>query len=75
MLLKHALEAMMRGEREGYNALTHNMSNGYRPRRTYGQGKMLELRVPRTRNGSFYSLILGLMRDKDEKARKIAFMP
>ena len=73
LLLKHALEAMMRGEREEYKALTQDMSNGYRPRRTYGRGKMLELRVPRTRNGSFYPLILGLLRDQEEEARKIAF--
>jgi len=73
LLLKHALEAMMRGEREEYKALAQDMSNGYRPRRTYGRGKMLELRVPRTRNGSFYPLILGLLRDQEEEARKIAF--
>ncbi|OFY05784.1 MAG: hypothetical protein A2W93_14760 [Bacteroidetes bacterium GWF2_43_63] len=73
LLLKHALEAMMRGEREEYKTFAQDMSNGYRPRRTYGRGKMLELRVPRTRNGSFYPLILGLLRDQEEEARKIAF--
>jgi len=73
LLLKYALEAMMRAEREEYKTMVRDVSNGYRPRRTYGRGKMLELRVPRTRNGSFYPLILSLLRDQDEEARKIAF--
>ena len=53
LLLKHALEAMMCGEREEYKAFVQDTSNGYRPRRTYGRGIMLELWVPRTRNDSF----------------------
>jgi len=73
LLLKYAIEALMRGERAEYNALTHDTSNGYRPRKTYGRGKMLELKVPRTRNGSFYPLILGLLRDQEEESRKVAF--
>lgn len=34
---------------------------------------MLELQVPRTRNGNFYPLILGLLRDQEEEAKQIAF--
>ena len=36
-------------------------------------GKILELQVPRTRNGNFYPIILGLLRNQEEEAKKIAF--
>ena len=50
-LQRISLEAMMRAEREEHNRTEGDMSNGYRPRRTFGQGKILELRVPRSRSG------------------------
>lgn len=49
------------------------MNNGYRFRKTYGQGKLLELRVPRTRYEQFYPIVLGLLKDREEEFRKIAF--
>jgi len=72
-LQKLSLEAMMRAEREEHNASTRDMSNGYRPRRTFGRGKILELRVPRSRNGQFYPILLSLLRDQEEECRKLAF--
>jgi len=72
-LQKLSLEAMMRAEREEHNALNGDMSNGYRPRRTFGRGKILELRVPRSRNGQFYPILLSLLRDQEEECRKLAF--
>lgn len=64
---------MMRAEREEHNASNGDMSNGYRPRRTFGRGKILELRVPRSRNGQFYPILLSLLRDQEEECRKLAF--
>ncbi|GAP43963.1 transposase, Mutator family [Lentimicrobium saccharophilum] len=72
-LQKLSLEAMMRAEREEHNALNGDMSNGYRPRRTFGRGKILELRVPRSRKGQFYPILLSLLRDQEEECRKLAF--
>jgi len=72
-VLKISLEAMMRAEREEHNKLQGDMSNGYRYRKTFGQGKILELQVPRSRRGNFYPIILGLLRDQEEECRKMAF--
>ena len=72
-ILKMSLEILMKAEREGHNATSKDMSNGYRYRKTYGRGRMLELKVPRTRNGNFYPVILGLLRDQEEEAKQIAF--
>ncbi len=72
-ILKMSLEILMKAEREGHNLTSKDMSNGYRYRKMYGRGRMLELKVPRTRNGNFYPVILGLLRDREEEAKQIAF--
>ena len=72
-ILKLSLEAIMRAEREEHNKTRGDMSNGYRYRKAFGQGKILELQVPRSRRGHFYPLILGLLRDQEEECRKMAF--
>jgi len=63
----------MRAEREIYKETYGDMSNGYPLRRTFGQGRILELRVPRTRQGQFYPLLLGMIKDQEEECRKMAF--
>jgi transposase-like protein len=40
--------------------------NGFRQVKAYGRGKMLELRVPRTRDGNFYPLLMSVLRDQEE---------
>lgn len=72
-LQKISLEALMRAEREEHNLEFSDSSNGYRPRRTFGHGRILELRVPRSRKGHFYPMISGLLRDQEEECRKLAF--
>lgn len=62
-LQKISLEALMRAGREEHNLEFSDSSNGYRPRRTFGHGRILELRVPRSRKGHFYPIISGLLRD------------
>lgn len=42
-----------------------NKANGYRFCKGYGQGKILELRVPRDRNGRFYPKIMALLRNQE----------
>ncbi len=72
-VLKLTLEALMKSERTEYNFSNGDSSNGYRPRKSYGNGQMLELQVPGTRNGNFYPIILGLLKNQDSEAHNIAF--
>lgn len=72
-LLRLSLEAIMRAERDIHNETHGDVSNGYRFRKTIGSGKLLELRVPRTRYGQFYPVLLSLLRDQEEECRRMAF--
>ncbi len=56
-LLQFAIESMMKQEHELYRTShPEGYSNGFRYRKTYGRGEILELRVPRTRFGRFLSI-------------------
>lgn len=72
-IIKMGLEILMKSEREAHNLKTNDYSNGYRYRKMYGSGKLLELKVPRTRNGSFHPIILALLKDQEAEARELAF--
>lgn len=66
-IMQFTLNALMKAERT--IALSEqpkgtNKANGYRPGRAYGNGKILELAIPRDRNGHFYPKILALLRDQ-----------
>jgi putative transposase len=67
-ILELTLNAMMQAERREELAEqgTFNKANGYRPGRVYGNGKVLELRIPRDRNGTFYPKVLTLLRNQKE---------
>ena len=71
--IKLVFETLMRVEREIYKTETGDVSNGYRPRRFIGQGKILELQVPRTRQGGFYPQLLAILKDQQEESLNIAF--
>ncbi|MDV7397636.1 transposase, partial [Arthrospira platensis SPKY1] len=71
VILKIALEALMRSEREEFNLSSGDVSNGYRNRQVFANGFSLELVVPRTRNQNFYPLILGLIKDQNEELAQI----
>jgi putative transposase len=68
-ILELTLNAMMQAERREELAEqgTFNKANGYRPGRVYGNGKVLELRIPRDRNGTFYPKVLTLLRNQQEE--------
>ena len=72
-LMKVGLELLMKSERELHNEEHSDSSNGFRTRKAFGQGKILELRVPRTRHGNFYPLILTLLSDQEEESKRLAF--
>lgn len=65
-VMEWILNSLMRHERTEHllEEPATNKANGFRPGRTYGQGKILELRIPRDRNGQFYPRILALLRDQ-----------
>lgn len=71
-VLEMVLNGMMKTERK--TALEHqqgNKANGYRPGRVYGHGKLLELRIPRDRNGEFYPKVLALLRSQQEEVDQL----
>ena len=73
-LLSIMLESMMMAERGEFlrEDSTGNKGNGFRPGRTYGQGKRLEFRIPRDRYGNFLPQILAILRDQEEECEKLA---
>lgn len=72
-ILKIALESLMKAERAEHLINNSDYGNGFRTRKAFGDKQMLELQVPRTRNGSFYPVILGLLKNQEQEARNIAF--
>lgn len=71
-LMEMVVEIVMDGERELYKETTGDVSNGYRGRRIISCGKMLELRVPRTRQRGFMPLILGVLKDQEKEMGELA---
>lgn len=72
-LMQMSFEAIMKAERnEHLESTESDKGNGYRQVKAYGRGKMLELRVPRTRSGNFYPILMNVLKDQDEESRKIA---
>ena len=65
-VMEMMLNAMMKSERsvELERMGPGNKANGYRYGKTYGQGRILELRIPRDRNGDFYPKVLALLRSQ-----------
>ncbi|MBK8192976.1 MAG: transposase [Lewinellaceae bacterium] len=63
----------MKAERQEYLLQTaEDKGNGFRQVRAYGRGKMLELRVPRTREGNFYPILMSVLRIR---RRNVARLP
>jgi putative transposase len=75
VVFKNCIEMLMRAEREIYKEENNDYSNGYRPINRYGLscGKVLQLQVPRTRNGGFKPLLLGLLKDREQESNELAF--
>jgi len=67
-VMEMVLNGMMKAERtEFLSKAAGNKGNGYRPGKTYGNGKILELRIPRDRNGEFYPKVLALLREQEQE--------
>ncbi|MEQ1514842.1 MAG: IS256 family transposase [Lysobacteraceae bacterium] len=72
-LLKMSLEAIMKAEREQFNELNKDSSNGYRLSSVFAHKGKLELVIPRSRHHNYYPLILGIIKDQDNESREMAF--
>lgn len=74
LLLQMTLNAFMKSERHLHQQENpRDYSNGYRERKARGFGKEMVLKVPRTRDGGFYPVLLNVLRDEDEERRKLIF--
>lgn len=71
-LMELIIDVAMEGERELYKEESGDVSNGYRPRRIFSSGNMLELRVPRTRQRGFMPFILGVLKSQEEEMGELA---
>ncbi|TYC06603.1 MAG: IS256 family transposase [Kosmotoga sp.] len=71
-VLEMTLNAMMKAERTAHlQQAPGNKANGYRMGRAYGNGRLLELRIPRDRNGEFYPKVLALLRDQQHESDRL----
>lgn len=74
LLMQMTLNAFMKSERHLHQQENENVyANGYRERKARGFGKEMVLKVPRTRDGTFYPVLLNVLRNEDEEHRKLIF--
>ena len=66
------MNSLMKHERDLFVANTeHEQRNGFRSRRWYSHGFEFSLRIPRSRSGNFYPILLGLIRSESEERAKL----
>ncbi|MGM9830868.1 MAG: IS256 family transposase [Paludibacteraceae bacterium] len=70
-LMSLILNSLMRHERQIWQSEHAESSNGFRPRRWRSGGYEFSLRVPRTRNGGFVPMLLGVIRNEDEERARL----
>ena len=72
-LMELMIESMMTAERRDFLD-THpgNKGNGFRQGKSYGQGRVLEFRIPRDPYGNFHPTILALLRDQEVECEQLA---
>ena len=72
-LMELMIESIMMAERREFLIDSEgNKGNGFRRGRSYGQGRVLEFRIPRDRYGNFHPTILALLRDQEEECDLLA---
>ncbi|MDR4988751.1 MAG: transposase, partial [Bacteroidales bacterium] len=72
-LMELMIESMMKAERRDFlDSSPGNKGNGYRQGKSYGQGRVLEFRIPRDRYGNFHPTILALLRDQELECEQLA---
>lgn len=73
LILKLALESIMRVEQAEFNTNHSDVKNGSRMRSILAHGGKLELVVPRSRHHNFYPMILALIKDQNEEIKNMAY--
>jgi transposase-like protein len=73
LLLQQSLEAIMRAERQQFNALHSDYGNGYRFSKVCVHNGQMELAIPRSRHHNFYPMILTLIKDQNKESESLAF--
>lgn len=74
LLMQMTLNAFMKSERHLHQQSNpRDYANGFRERKARGFGNEMVLKVPRTRNGTFYPVLLNVLRNEDEEHRKLIF--
>ena len=72
-LMELMIESMMKAERRDFlDVSPGNKGNGYRQGKSYGQGRVLEFKIPRDRFGNFHPTILALLRDQEVECEQLA---
>lgn len=72
-LMELMIESMMMAERRDFlDTNQGNKGNGFRQGKSYGQGRVLEFRIPRDRYGNFHPTILALLRDQEVECEQLA---
>jgi transposase-like protein len=72
-LMELMIESMMQAERRDFlDSSPGNKGNGYRQGKSYGNGRVLEFRIPRDRYGNFHPTILALLRDQEIECEQLA---
>ena len=72
-LMEIMIEGMMRAERREFlDYSPGNKGNGYRQGKSYGQGRVLEFRIPRDRYGNFHPAILAILKDQEVECEQLA---
>jgi transposase-like protein len=70
-LVKMGMESLMKSERDIHNEQTTDVSNGFRDRRICHNGKMFEIKVPRSRENNFYPMLLGVLKDQEAEVQRL----
>jgi transposase-like protein len=72
-LMELMIESMMTAERRDFlDTNPGNKGNGFRQGKSYGNGRVLEFRIPRDRYGNFHPTILALLRDQEVECEQLA---
>jgi putative transposase len=72
-LMELLIESMMRAERRDFlDSNPGNKGNGFRQGKSYGNGRVLEFRIPRDRYGNLHPTILALLRDQEVECEQLA---
>lgn len=72
-LMEVMIESMMRAERREFlDYSPGNKGNGFRRGKSYGQGRVLEFKIPRDRYGNFHPTILAILKDQEVECEQLA---